>query len=216
MGGFGTTVSIALLSSLVVGLTLVPLASSRIFTGREKQKQKSLLLLTDGYAAIMGFLLRWRFTALIVMALIGWASYSLLMNIDREQMPRVAEREVNIDILFERSYSLDEVESIFARLVERLLERQEELEIASVGSEFGRRSGRSGRQRGKLEIYLKTYGDITPTQVLQEKMLASFPVIPGVEYKQSRLRHMGGGGEMGSMSSSKGKIRPCWKCTAKL
>ena len=205
MGGFGTTVSIALLSSLVVGLTLVPLASSRIFTGHEKQKQKSLLLLTDGYAAIMGFLLRWRFTALSVMALIGWASYALLMNIDREQMPRVAEREVNIDILFERSYSLDEVESIFARLVERLLEQQEELEIASIGSEFGRRSGRSGRQRGKLEIYLKTYGDITPTQVLQEKMLASFPVIPGVEYKQSRLRHMGGGGEMGIDVKLKGE-----------
>ncbi len=204
MSDFGTTVSIALLSSLVVGLTLVPLASSRIFTGREKGKQKSLLLLTDGYAAIMGFLLRWRFTALIVMALIGWASYALLMNIDREQMPRVAQREVNIDVLFERSYSLDEIESIFAGLVERLLKQQEELEIASVGSEFGRHGGRSGRLRGELEIYLETDGDITPTQVLQEKMLASLPVIPGVEYKQGRLRHMGGG-EMGIDVKLKGE-----------
>ena len=205
MSGFGTTVSIALLSSLVVGLTLVPLASSRIFTGREKGKQKSLLLLTDGYAAIMGFLLRWRFTALIVMALIGWASYALLMNIDREQMPRVAGREVNIDVLFERSYSLDAIESIFAGLVERLLKQQEELEIASVGSEFGRHGGRSGRLRGELEIYLETDGDITPTQVLQAKMLASLPVIPGVEYKQGRLRHMGGGGEMGIDVKLKGE-----------
>ena len=205
MSGFGATVSIALFSSLVVGLTLIPLASSRIFTGREKKKQKSLLLLTDGYAAIMGFLLKWRFTALLVMALIGWASYSLLMSIDREHMPRVAEREVNLDVLFERSYTLDEIESIFAGLVARLLEQQEEFEISSVGSEFGRRSGRSGRLRGELEIYLKTEGDITPTQVLQEKILAAFPVIPGVEYKRSRLRHLGGGGEMGIDVKLKGE-----------
>ena len=205
MSGFGTVVSIALLSSLVVGLTLIPLASSRMFTGREKKKQKSLLLLTDGYAAAMGFLLKWRFTALIVMALIGWASYSVLMRIDREQMPRVAEREVNIDILFENSYTMDEIESIFAELEQLLLDRQAEFEITSVASEFGRRGGRSGRLRGELEIYLKDEGNITPTQVLQEKMLAAFPVIPGVEFKRGRLRHYGGGGEMGIDVKLKGE-----------
>ncbi len=204
LGGFGITVSIALLSSLVVGLTLIPLASSRIFTGREKRKQKSLVLLTDGYAAIMGFLLRWRFTALIVMALIAWASYSIAANIDREHMPRVAQREVNVDVLFERSYALDEIESIFAGLVERLLDRQEEFEISSIGSEFGRRSNRGGRLRGRLEIYLKTEGDVAPTQVVQEKIMAVFPIIPGVEYKQGRMRHMGGG-EMGIDVNLKGE-----------
>ena len=145
LSSYGTVVSIALLSSLVVALTLIPLASSRIFTGREKTKRKPLQFLTDGYASTMGFLLRWRITALIVMALIGWASYSVLKQIDREQMPRVAEREVNIDLLFENSYSMDEIESIFAGLEQRLLDRQEEFEITSVASEFGRRGGRGGR-----------------------------------------------------------------------
>ena len=205
LSSYGTTVSIALLSSLVVALTLIPLASSRILTGRGKTKRKPLQFLTDGYASTMGFLLRWRITALIVMALIGWASYSVLKQIDREQMPRVAGRQIRLDVLFERSYTLDRIELIHGQLEQLLLDRREEFEIAAVGSEFGRRSGRSGRLRGTLEIYLRDEGDVTPAQVLQERMMAVFPVIPGVEYKRGRLRHYGGGGEMGIDVKLKGE-----------
>ncbi len=204
LGGFGPTVTVALIASLVVALTWIPLASSRIFTGKEKQKQKSLQLLTNGYAATMGFLLRRRFIALLVMAALGWGSYKLLGLIDREEMPRVAEREIRVDVLLERSYALDEIESIFAGLEEMLLERHEEFEIASVSSQFGRRGGRSGQLRGRLEIYLKELEDPTPTQLVQERVTAALPVIPGVEFKYGQLRHWGGGG-MGIEVTLKGE-----------
>ncbi len=194
LSGFGTTVSVALIASLVVALTWIPLASRFIFTGREKQKQKSLQLLTNGYAATMGFLLRRRFVALVVMAALGWGSYKLLGVIDREEMPRVAEREIRVDVLLERSYALDAIESIFASLEQMLLKRHEEFEIASVSSQFGRRGGRSGRLRGRLGIYLKEVADPTPTQLVQERITAALPVIPGVEFKHGQLRHWGGGG----------------------
>ena len=194
LGGFGTTVSVALLASLVVALTWIPLASSRILTGKEKKKQKSLLLLKNSYAVMMEFLLRKRVLVLIVMAGLAWASYTLLMRIDREQMPRLAQREITLDSLFEKSFSLSKMESIHTNVEQMLLERKEKLEIESITSRMGGRLvGRDGKLHGSIQIYLKEMENPTPTQLVQKKILAVLPVIPGLEFKPTQLRRAGGG-----------------------
>ncbi len=201
---FGISVSVALVAAMVVALTLVPMLASRIFTGKEKPKQRALVWLTDGYGALMRFMLRRRFVALILMALIGWGSYQLFGAIDRDLFPRVAQREVRIDVLMERSFSLDDIESLFARLEQTLQERREELEIRSMTSNFRGRTSSQGLYRGDMTVFLREEGKTTSSEILSQRILGSLPVEPGVEYRLGRLRHSGGGGERGVEVQLKG------------
>ncbi len=201
---FGITVSAALVAAMVVSLTLVPMLAARVFTGKEKPRQRALVALTNGYKALMGMLLRRRFVTLIVMGLVGWASWTLFQSIDRDLLPRVSEREVRLDVLVERSFSLAEMEALFARLEKGLLERKAEFEIASISSSFNNRSSRRGQYRGDLTIYLRDDGPGTPAEVLTERIKASLPEAPGVEYRVGRRRGYGGGGDLGVEIQLKG------------
>ena len=56
MRDFGITVAVALVASLVVAVTIVPMVASRIFAGDEKPKQKFILKLEAFYRSLMRLL----------------------------------------------------------------------------------------------------------------------------------------------------------------
>ena len=194
---FGVSVGVALVAALVTALTLVPMLSSRIFTGQEKPKQRLLVGLTTGYRGLMAFMLRWRFVALVIMAVIGWSSYQLFSAIDRDLFPRVAEREARFSVLMERSFSLLQMEQLFEQLEKTLFDRKEEFEIETISSRFGNRTSRRGQYRGELTIFLVDENSSTSTQKLTRMIQSALPVVPGVEYQMGRMRHYGGGSDMG-------------------
>jgi len=171
--------------------------ASKIFAGKEKPKQKFILLLEGFYRKIMRVFLQWRIIALFLMAGLGYLSFYLFNHIEREFYPNVAEREISFSILLERSFSLDDMVEVYNRLENLLLDNAEELEITSVSSRFSNNSTRRGQYWGSLNIILTEEGEMTPTLELREKIEEMFPVIPGVEYRMGRMRHMGGGSEMG-------------------
>ncbi len=197
MRDFGITVAVALVASLIVSVTIVPMVASRIFAGKEKSKQRIILMLEAGYRKVMQVFLRWRFVSIIMMAGLGFLTYYLFSHIEREFYPNVAEREISFNILLERSLSLDTMVDVYERLENLLLENAEELEIASISSRFSNNSTRRGQYWGSLDIILTEEGDLTPTLELREKIEGMFPVIPGVEYRPGRMRRMGGGSDMG-------------------
>lgn len=194
---FGITVAVSLIASLIVALTLIPMVSSRIFTGAEKPKQRVIVFLTDFYGRFMNRMLRWRFVALIIMAGLGYSSWVLFGSIEREFFPSVAEREIRFDVLMERTYSADEMLEMFKNLEKLLLDRSEELQIVALSSGFDTRSTRRGQFRGNLNLFLKDEGELVPTVDLRNKVQALFPQLPGVEFRPGRMRRYGGGGEMG-------------------
>ncbi|MDA2927870.1 efflux RND transporter permease subunit, partial [Acidobacteria bacterium AH-259-G07] len=196
-GDFGTAVAISLVASLIVALTLVPLIASRLFTGKERPKQKIFVWMTASYARLMRGLLRWRFVALILMAAVGYSSYVLFNSIDRQFLPAVAERMISLSVYMERSFSIEETQQIYERLEKILLDRKEELEIASVASRYSNRYASRGHYRGELNIYLREEGEVTPTLEIRDKILSILPDLPGIEIRQGRMRHYGGGSEMG-------------------
>lgn len=194
---FGIVVTAALIAALVVSLTLTPMLASRIFTGRERPKQRIMVWLTEAYGGLMSRLLRYRFVTLILMAAIGYATFVLFTSIDRELFPRVGERQIRLEVLMERSFSPEEMQGIFHQIETTLMNRAEELEMASLSTYYNARTTRRGQFRGEVNLYLKDEGKVTPTPVLQEKMRAALPTIPGVEIQFGRRRSFGGGGEMG-------------------
>jgi HAE1 family hydrophobic/amphiphilic exporter-1 len=203
MMDFGLTVGVALTAALIVALTLIPMLSSRIFTGKEKPKQRVIIWLTEIYGALMGWLLRWRFVALIVMALLGFASYHLLTSIDREMLPRESQRNLRVNVTMERSLSAEDMVTLFTDVEKLILDRKADLGVASVSSNFSNRATNRGQYRGSMTIFLEDEGDIKPTEVVQEQVRGLFPEVPGVAFSFGRMRHMGGG-EMGVNVELKG------------
>ncbi len=201
---FGISVSVALIAAMLVSLTLIPMLASRLFTGSEKPKQKALVFLTAGYRRVMEFLLRWRFVTVLIMAALGWSSYTLFQTIDRDLTPRVAQREVQLDVLMERSFSLEQMQNLFARLEQELLSRKEEFQIASISSGFSNRTSRRGQYRGDLNLFLTDDDNNIRTETITERVKAALPVVPGVEYQVGRRRGYGGGGELGIEVQLKG------------
>ena len=197
MRDFGITVAVALVASLIVAITIVPMIASRVFAGKEKPKQKIILKLEGFYRKIMRVFLKWRFVSVILMAGLGYLSFYLFNNIEREFYPNVAEREISFSILIERSFSLEEMVEVYNQLENLLMEKVEELEITSISSRFNNRSTRRGQYWGDLDIILTEEGEMTPTLELREKIEGLFPVLPGVEYRLGRMRRMGGGADMG-------------------
>jgi len=202
---FGITVAVSLIASLIVSLTLMPMIASRLFTGKEKPKQRIMVWLERNYGRFMRLLLRWRFVTLILMVALGYASYVLFSSIDREFFGGGTEREINIDVLMERSFSVEEMQALFEQIETMLLERKEELEIVAISSRFQSRTTRRGQYQGDLNLFLKEEGDLTPTLALRRKIESMLPDVPGVEYRPGRMRRFGGGGETGVTVELKGE-----------
>ena len=200
---FGLAIGVALIAALLVALTLIPMLSSRIFTGKEKPKQRMIVWVTERYGALMGWLLRWRFVALIVMALLGFASFELFTSIDREMLPRVAQRNLRVSVTMERSFSAEEMIDVFGDVEKVFLDRKDELGIATIASNFSNRTTSRGQYRGNMTLFLKEEGNIKPVAVVQEEIRNLFPEIPGASLTLGRMRHMGGG-DMGVSIELKG------------
>ena len=193
---FGLAIGVALTAALIVALTLIPMLSSRIFTGREKPRQRVLVWMTETYGALMGWLLRWRFVTLIVMAMLAFASYQLFSSIDREMFPRVAQRNLRVNVTMERSFSAEDMITVFGDVEKLFLDRKDELDIATISSNFSNRTTSRGQYRGDMTFFLREEGNIKPVAVVQEEIRNLFPEIPGVSFAFGRRMHMGGG-EMG-------------------
>ena len=193
---FGLAIGVALTAALIVALTLIPMLASRIFTGEEKPKQRIIVWVTERYGGLMGWVLRWRFVALIVMAMLAFASYQLFTSIDREMFPRVAQRNLRVNVTMERSFSAEEMIALFGNVEKLFLDRKDELGIATIASNFSNRTTSRGQYRGDMMFFLKEEGDLKPVAVVQEEIRSLFPEIPGAEFSFGRRMHMGGG-EMG-------------------
>ena len=203
MRDFGLAIGVALTAALLVALTLVPMLSSRIFTGKEKPKQKIIVWVTERYGALMGWLLRWRFVALIAMALLGFASFELFSSIDREMLPRLAQRNLRVNVTLERAFSAEEMIAVFGNVEKVFLDRQDELGIATIASNFSNRTTSRGQYRGNMTLFLTEEGNVKPVAVVQEEIRSLFPEIPGVAFSLGRMRHLGGG-DMGVSIELKG------------
>ena len=141
--------------------------------------------------------LRWRIVALLLLAALGYTSYTLFTSIDRQFLPSVAERMVPLTVYMGRNFSVQEMQEIYGRVETLLLDHKEELEINTISSRFDSRFASRGRYRGDLRIFLTENGNSASTLQVRDKIMALLPDIPGVEIRQGRMRHYGGGSEMG-------------------
>lgn len=190
---FGLAMTIALLSSLVVALTLVPMAAGRLFRKDVRESRNELRTLGRLYQGTLGFALRWRWLALVASGLLVWGSWKLLATVDRRPAPRTEERRVTIDVRAGHSYTMEQFAEVFARLESTLAPHREELEVEAIVSRYGVSRRRAWEARADMQLYLSEGESARRTTTeIKEAVRELLPVIPGVEFRLERVRHWSG------------------------
>jgi HAE1 family hydrophobic/amphiphilic exporter-1 len=192
MKDFALTISLALIASLLVSLSLIPLAGSRFLAGKTKGKARWLVKLTTIYERIISFTIKnWKTKLLVVGLAIGifFVSFQIFKSIEQEFMPSSDQREIDISVFMPRSFTLNEMKSLFFNVEDILLSRKDEMAIKHLTTDFGVRSWRQGRFRGSIELELEDEGP-SVTEI-KEELKELLPRRAGItyEYGQRFGRH---------------------------
>lgn len=184
---FAAPVSVALLGSLLVSLTLIPLAASRMkarehlkiykywlfftrrFTHRFDRATGTHLArtlhfhpfrwLVTAYLNLLALSLRWRVATIAMIGVVFAVTAAVPgRGIGFQQMPTVDTRQVDISFEFEPNVDFPGVQATLD-LVENVLEkRREDLDIKNIWR-------RAGVGRSEMTVYLKAPEDYTDGQV---------------------------------------------------
>lgn len=190
---FALTISLALIASLIVSLSFIPLAGSRFLSGKTREKARWLVKLTAIYQRIISFTIKnWKTKLLVVGLAVGifLTSFQILKSIEREFMFSSDEREVDISVFMPRSFTLEEMKALFNRFEEILNPRREELAIKHLTTEFGMRGMRQGRFRGSVELALEEEGP-SVTEI-KERLKDLLPRRAGITYEYGQRFGRGG------------------------
>lgn len=197
---FGVAIVSATIASLIVSLTLIPFAASRIFTGKERKKAAFMVKMSTWYGSAIGKVTRVPFalSSLVLLGFISYGIWTLYQQLDRSFMPRTPQRQMDLRVDLDRNFSLPEIDAIFDTVETVLLANKEELEISTVATNFSRR-------RASVNIYFTPEEEAKKTATeLFEDVRQQLPEIAGVEYRVGRM-HGRGGSEMGVSIELKGK-----------
>lgn len=176
MHDFGATVCIAIAAALFVGLTLIPLAGSRILIGKEKERFGYISAITGLYTRLIKITLRYRWITVACAAALLAISFYVYGYLEREWVPRPMYREVHIRVNTPKSYDLQQTRRLFITLEDTLGVKKDELEIVTISSSFD-------RWGGTLDVYL-TDDNVAKksVSVITDQLKAALPEIPGVRY----------------------------------
>ncbi|MBL7082144.1 MAG: efflux RND transporter permease subunit [Candidatus Aminicenantes bacterium] len=190
---FALTISLALIASLIVSLSFIPLAGSRLLAGKAKEKARWLVKLTAVYERIISFTIKnWKTKLFVVGLAVGifFTSFQIFKNIEQEYMATSDEREIDISVYMPRSFTLEQMKVLFKNYEEILLSRKEELSIKYLTTEFGVRRMRQGRFSGGLELALEDKG-MSVTEI-KERLKELLPIQAGITYEYAQRFGRGG------------------------
>ncbi len=193
MKDFAVTISLALIASLIVSLTFIPLAGSRLLKGKSKKKAAWLVKMTNLYERLLHLTVRdWKgklITVLVALAIFTTAI--VMMNgLEREYFPSSEERHLEIRVYMPGSTSLEEMKSLYNSYEEILTARKKELGIENITSDYDIVRKRQGRYRGEIELFLAPVGP--SVSKVKERLLALFPRKAGVSYEFGERHGRGG------------------------
>jgi hydrophobic/amphiphilic exporter-1 (mainly G- bacteria), HAE1 family len=184
---FGMSISFAMVASLGVAFTLVPLLAVRLLRGRMPGEGRVFGAVSRGYRRFLDRILDHRvltgLAAFGVFAIGGYIIYSL----PKELMPEEDRRFVMMSVTVPRNMIFEERSALFGRVEHLLLENRERLEIENV-------SAFSGPNWNNIMISLQSYGDgaVLSSAEISQKIQEILPVVPGVEWRQRRSWGPGG------------------------
>ena len=191
MGDFATTLVAAMIASLVISLSLIPVVSSRFLVASGGRRHRVMDGLGAAYRAVLRWTLRHRLITLACMLAVLAGGVYLLTTIEREFTPRTPARRMSIAVTAENGVTFDETQAVFDAFERDLLARTEELEIDAVAANFSTRSG-------NVTVYFRDDASTQrSTADLTNEIRAMLPQLPGYNFSVGRRWGRGGGGALG-------------------
>ncbi len=192
----GITIIVALLASLLIAQTLVPMLAARIPPPPRPKEGAFISRLTRRYVASLGWILTrpWKtFGGIILICLIG-ISPLVLQLIKFDAFPQDAGRRLYMPLHIEGQHPLERVEAAVTTIENYLFENQQEFDIRSVYSYY-----ETGRAITVVLLTEEEEATLSTTEVIA-KIEANLPEIaigkPSFEFDQQ------GGGDGFSLQIS--------------
>ncbi len=192
----GITIIVALLASLLIAQTLVPMLAARVPPPPQSKEGALMSRLTRRYVASLDWILTrpWKtFGGVMLICLIG-ISPLVLQLIKFDAFPQDVGRRLYMPLHIEGQHPLERVEAAVTTIENYLFENQEEFDIRSVYSYYER-----GEAMTVILLTEEEDATLSTTEVI-EKIEAKLPVIaigkPSFEFDQQ------GGGDGFSLQIS--------------
>jgi HAE1 family hydrophobic/amphiphilic exporter-1 len=190
MKNLGLTIMMVMISSLLVALTVVPMAAAILLRDSKPRRHPVFDRVAAFYGHSLAFTLRHRLVFAGVVVFLLWTSIRLFMSIERSFETTSFERQIAVQVETPRNYSIEEKHALFERLYTLFDSQREELEIADVSYRYRRSSARQRSQYGgnnRIEIFLlpEEQSQLSTLEI-RDRVEAMLPVIAGIELKIGR------------------------------
>ena len=192
----GITIIVALLASLLIAQTLVPMLAARIEVPPQPKQGSGMARLTESYAAALGWILahpKKTFGGIVLLCVIGVAPL-ILQLVKFDAFPQDVGRRLYMPLHIEGEHPLERVEAAVDRIEDYLFENQEAFDIRSVYSYY---------EKGDAAVVILLTEEeeaVLSTAEVIERIEANLPVIaigkPSFEFEQQ------GGGDGFSLQLS--------------
>ena len=186
MGAIGMPVCYALVSSLVVALVVVPLATTVVAGGEPAPPSRAITWLTDLYERGLALVIHRRIEAIIGIVLLTASGVLAFQNLGKTDEMSGGTIDVVVRASFPASFTKTEMNDAMAEVEAVMLDRHEEWNLEAVRV---RRWG--GSSRGFVMAFLgpRDDEDLTKEEITKQ-IEESLPKLPGVELSMG----WGGGG----------------------
>ncbi len=188
----GTTVIVVIVASLLVALTVVPMAAVMLLRDSSTGRLTLFDRMADAYRPAMRFALRHRLAfSLAVLALLGW-SWQLYQGTGRTLFTRSFARQLAVQVDTSKHATLTQKKALYDRLYKILDSHRTELEVKDISYRFRVGAGRSRGWRGsnRIRLYLTDEEQAQKTTAeIRDRVEELLPVEPGVTFTVSRSMH---------------------------
>ncbi|MRH43938.1 MMPL family transporter [Aquibacillus halophilus] len=174
------TVAFALIASLVVSITLIPMLSSKLLTkamednGRRYWFDQLLNKFNNGYERVLRKVLKFRKTTVVATVLIIGASLSLIPFIGTEFIPQGDQGQLSVNAETPIGTSFEKTEEVAAQVSERLENYQDVIDVNYVtltsggGGGIGMMGGSSNSASYTIQLVPQAERNQSTEEVLQE------------------------------------------------
>lgn len=184
---FGMSISFAMIASLGVAFTLVPLLAVRLLRGTMPGDGRIFGAVSRGYRRFLDRILDHRvLTGAAALGVFVAGGY-ILYQLPKELMPEEDQRFIRLSVNTPRTMEFEERNALFAQVEQLLMRNAEPLEIENV-------SAFSGTSWNSIMISLRSYADGAERSAgeISEEIQRMLPVVAGVEWRQRRSWGSGG------------------------
>ncbi len=176
MKQIGVPITLSLLASLIIALTLVPLAITMFIRKPVNIQSRIIPLIIKQYVRSLDWILTHRLISVLLIAAILGSTAFPFDRIEKSMNDGGGQRELVIRMNMPENYTLEDSERVLKQLETILMAHRDEIDLKNL---YTTSSGGSGR----LRLFLNDTGSgLIPDPEIKRRIREYFPNMPGISW----------------------------------